>query len=162
MRIKVGVLAYNGNGAPEIFTTAVDVTKAQHCEGKHYDIAKDRAYKRGYGGEDLIAFDEKDPAAKFLAEHLVFFQGTEKGIVKVERGVSSETQLDPLLLNGTLRKLPDKLAMTIETNLEVPKDFTKGGEEAVAAYVERMLIKAASVVPGLSFVVRIGENKNGE
>jgi len=72
-KIKMGVVGFDSNGAPSIFTTVVRCTGGQFKNGLHYDLAKEKASKRGF--EPLMAFDEEDPAARYLDQDCRFFHG---------------------------------------------------------------------------------------
>lgn len=68
---KVIVLCTNSEGAPEFHTCSPQCSKAELDEGYHYDLAKENAEQNGYTGP-MIAFGEKDPAAKQLGEVLAW------------------------------------------------------------------------------------------
>ncbi len=65
--IKVLVLCSNSEGAPEMHTCSVEATPEQIAEGLHYDWAKENADRNGYE-EPMIAFDERDPAARMILD----------------------------------------------------------------------------------------------
>lgn len=65
--IKMVVLATDSNGSPAFHTCQVEVTEAQYEQGEHYDLAKENASFNGYE-EPMIAFDERDPAARQMGE----------------------------------------------------------------------------------------------
>lgn len=69
--VKVVVLCINSNGAPEFHTCTPEVTPEQYQNGDHYDLAKENAAHNGYD-EPMIAFDEKDAAARQLGEVLAW------------------------------------------------------------------------------------------
>ncbi|GIK74394.1 MAG: hypothetical protein BroJett021_33820 [Chloroflexota bacterium] len=72
--IKMGVLAENSYGAPEIYTCTVVVSRREFDAGEHYDMAKEDARKHGYN-EPMMAFCESDPAARLLVKDAKFFHG---------------------------------------------------------------------------------------
>lgn len=69
--IKMVVLATNSEGSPEFHTCSVEVTQEQYDNGDHYDLAKENADFNGYE-EPMIAFDERDVAARQLGEILAW------------------------------------------------------------------------------------------
>ncbi len=71
--IKVIVLCTNSEGSPEFFTREIQCTQAQYDNGDHYDIAKEAAKSEEGYEEPMMAFDEKDWAARQLNAELVEF-----------------------------------------------------------------------------------------
>ena len=66
-RVKVVVLCINSAGEPEFHSCAPEVTQAQYDNGEHYNLAKENAADNGFD-EPMVAFDEKDGAARQLGE----------------------------------------------------------------------------------------------
>lgn len=60
MKIQVGVMSEDANGAPDVTFHTIECSQEQYDNGDHYDMAKDLAEEDGY--EPKIAFDENDPA----------------------------------------------------------------------------------------------------
>lgn len=74
MEIRVGALCINSIGEPEFYWTLVNVTQEAYDNGEHYDACEESAENEGY--EVKRVFDERDPAAKQLAELAGFFLST--------------------------------------------------------------------------------------
>lgn len=60
MKIQVGVMSEDANGAPDVTFHSIECSQEQYDNGDHYDMAKALAEDAGY--EPAIAFDEHDPA----------------------------------------------------------------------------------------------------
>lgn len=64
MKIQVGVMSEDANGAPDVTFHTIECSQEQYDNGDHYDMAKDLAEEDGY--EPKIAFDERDPAWRVI------------------------------------------------------------------------------------------------
>ena len=69
--VKVVVLCINSAGEPEFHTCTPEVTPEQYDNGEHYAMAKENAADNGFE-EPMVAFDEKDGAARQLGEVLAW------------------------------------------------------------------------------------------
>jgi hypothetical protein len=73
-RIRMAVVATNGEGAPCLYLTFAEATDLQYNEGHHYDMALARAENEGYR-EPMIAFDQNDAASRVLCDAAAFMAG---------------------------------------------------------------------------------------
>lgn len=86
------------------------------------------------------------------------FSGRQRPSVKVTGGICADDQQGSFE-NATMQYAGDYLSFSVKTNLEVPDGIANQGEKPAADYIESMLRRASSLVPGLAFEVQIGPNE---
>jgi hypothetical protein len=65
--VKVMVLCTGADGSPSFYFCRARLTKEDYDEGKHYDLAKEKAASEGYE-DPMMAFDESDNAGRQLRD----------------------------------------------------------------------------------------------
>ena len=75
--------------------------------------------------------------------------------VSIESGISSGEQ-ESSFMNATLQSAGVTFAISVATNVDIPDYVLSKGEAAIAGYLEDLLSRAATLVPGLSFDVKVG------
>lgn len=86
------------------------------------------------------------------------FGGRQRSNVKVTGGICGDDQQGSFE-NATMQTAGDYLAFSVKTTLAVPDSVANESEKAAARYIESLLDRASSLVPGLSFEVQIGPNE---
>jgi hypothetical protein len=89
------------------------------------------------------------------------FGGRHRSSVKVTGGICGDDQQGSFE-NATMQTAGDYLSFSVKTTLAVPDSVANESEKAAARYIESMLDRASSLVPGLSFEVQIGPNEAEE
>ncbi|HGM7876963.1 TPA: hypothetical protein ACKQHR_001558 [Pseudomonas aeruginosa] len=76
VRVKTVAFVTDSNGSPDFFYSTVEVTQDEYDLGMHYDVITQSAEDQGYEVEGV--FDEKEPAARKLAELAQFLRASSE------------------------------------------------------------------------------------